>query len=441
MRLKYLVLGAAVAGVVGASVPASEALAKDTIFVPLFTYRTGPFANSGIPIANGMHDYLEMLNARDGGIGGVKIQVEECETSYKNEKGVECYDANKGKHPVVINPYSTGITLALIPKASVDKIPVLSMAYGLSASAVGDSFPWIFNPPATYWDGLSMILKYIGSKEGGMNKLKGKTLGFIYFDGGYGREPLPLLEQFSKDYGFSVKKYPVPPAEMQNQSGLWLSVRRDRPDWMIMWGWGAMNPTAVQEAAKTGYPMDHFIGIWWSGSEDDARPAGAGAKGYLAMNFNAVGADYPALRDIKKYVIDKGKSQTPADKVGENFYNRGIMNSVIVAEAIRHAQKVTGKKVINGADMRRGLETLRISAKRWKAIGLPDFGAPVTVTCKDHNGHHAAYVQQWDGTKWVKVSDWITPMKDKVIPLLDAAAKDYVTKNKPWPKRKERCDK
>ena len=441
MRLKYLVLGAAVAGVVGASVPASEALAKDTIFVPLFTYRTGPFANSGIPIANGMHDYLEMLNARDGGIGGVKIQVEECETSYKNEKGVECYDANKGKHPVVINPYSTGITLALIPKASVDKIPVLSMAYGLSASAVGDSFPWIFNPPATYWDGLSMILKYIGSKEGGMNKLKGKTLGFIYFDGGYGREPLPLLEQFSKDYGFSVKKYPVPPAEMQNQSGLWLSVRRDRPDWMIMWGWGAMNPTAVQEAAKTGYPMDHFIGIWWSGSEDDARPAGAGAKGYLAMNFNAVGADYPALRDIKKYVIDKGKSQTPADKVGENFYNRGVMNSVIVAEAIRHAQKVTGKKVINGADMRRGLETLRISAKRWKAIGLPDFGAPVTVTCKDHNGHHAAYVQQWDGTKWVKVSDWITPMKDKVIPLLDAAAKDYVTKNKPWPKRKERCDK
>jgi len=441
MRLKYLVLGAAVAGVVGASVPASEALAKDSLFVPLFTYRTGAFANSGIPIANGMHDYLEMLNERDGGIGGVKLQVEECETSYKNEKGVECYDANKSKHPLVINPYSTGITLALIPKASVDKIPVLSMAYGLSASAVGDDFPWIFNPPATYWDGLSMILKYIGQKEGGLSKLRGKTIGFIYFDGGYGREPLPLLEQFSKDYGFSVKKYPVPPAEMQNQSGLWLGVRRDRPDWMIMWGWGAMNPTAVQEAAKTGYPMDHFIGIWWSGSEDDARPAGAGAKGYLAMNFNAVGANYPALKDIQKYVIDKGKSQTQKDQVGENFYNRGVMNSVIVAEAIRHAQKLTHKKVISSADMRRGLETLRISAKRWKEIGLPDFGAPITVTCKDHNGHHAAYVQQWDGSKWVKVSDWITPMKDKVIPLLDAAAKDYVTKNQPWPKRKERCDK
>ena len=33
-----------------------------------------------------------------------------------------------------------------------------------------------------------------------------------------------------------------------------------------MWGWGAMNPTAVKEAAEIGYPMDHFIGVWWSGA-------------------------------------------------------------------------------------------------------------------------------------------------------------------------------
>ena len=271
-----------------------------------------------------MHDYLDMLNERDGGIGGVKIAVEECETGYKNEKGVECYEALKSKKPVVVNPYSTGITLALIPKASVDHIPVLSMAYGLSASAVGQEFPWIFNPPATYWDGLSMIIKYIGEKEGGLANLKGKTIGYVYFDGGYGLEPIPLLDQLAKDYGFEVKKYPVPPADMQNQSGLWLNVRRDRPAWMIMWGWGAMNPTAVQEAAKINYPMDHFIGVWWSGSEDDARPAAAGGKGYLSLNFNSVGANYPAIQDIVKNVVEKGKSQTPKYKVGENFYNRGV---------------------------------------------------------------------------------------------------------------------
>jgi branched-chain amino acid transport system substrate-binding protein len=342
---------------------------------------------------------------------------------------------------VVVNPYSTGITLAIIPKAAPEKIPVLAMAYGLSGSADGNNFPWIFNPPATYWDGLSMIIKYIGEKEGGLDKLKGKTIGYIFFDGGYGREPIPLLEQLAKDYGFNVKQYPVPAAEMQNQSGLWLNVRRDRPDWMVMWGWGAMNPTAIKEAAKINFPMNKFVGIWWSGSEDDARPTGAEAKGYLSLNLNAVGANFPAIQDIVKNVIDKGKSQTPKDKVGENLYNRGVLNSAIVAEAIRNAQKITGKKQVTGEDVRRGFETLNITEARWKEMGFEGFAAPIKVTCDDHNGHHSAYMQQWDGTKWVKVSDWIAPMKDKVRPMLEAAAKDYVSKDPAWPKRSEPCDK
>jgi branched-chain amino acid transport system substrate-binding protein len=443
MRAKNLALGALVAATLGAGALATTAWAEDSIYIPLLTYRTGPFAGSGIPIANGMHDYLSMLNERDGGIGGVKLNVEECETGYDTKKGVECYEQIKGKHPAVINPYSTGITLQLIPKAAVDKIPILSMAYGLSASAEGQDFPWIFNPPATYWDGLSMIFKYIGEKEGGLDKLKGQTIGYIFFDGGYGREPIPLLQDFAKDYGFTAKLYPVPAAEMQNQSGLWLNVRRDRPKWMIMWGWGAMNPTAIKEAAKINYPLDHFVGIWWSGSEDDARPAGQDGKGYLALNLNGLGASYPAIQDIMKYVVDKGKSQVDSkDRVGENFYDRGVMNSVLVAEAIRNAQKITGKKAVTGEDVRRGLETLKITAERWKELGLPDFAAPLTsVTCTDHNGHQDAYMQQWDGTKWVKVSDWISPMRDKVMPLLDQAAKEYVTQNKPWPTRTEPCDK
>jgi len=442
MRFKGLILGAAIGAMAGVPAFVSVASAQDTIYVPLFSYRTGPFAGSGIPIANGMSDYLNMLNERDGGIGGVKINVEECETGYDTKKGVECYESTKGKKPVITNPYSTGITLQLIPKAAVDKIPVLSMAYGLSASADGTNFPWVFNPPATYWDGLSMIIKYIGQKEGGLEKLKGKTVGYIFFDGGYGREPLPLLEQFAKDYGFELKQYPVPPAEMQNQSGLWLNVRRDKPDWMIMWGWGAMNPTAVKEAAKIGYPMDRFVGIWWSGGDDDARPAGDGAKGYLTLNFNGVGTNYPAIQDIKKHLLDKGKSQTEKGKEGENLYNRGVYNSVLIAEAIRNAQKISGKKVVTGEDVRRGLESLNISAARWKELGFEGFASPITgVSCTDHNGHQSAYMQQWDGTKWVKISDWITPMKDVVRPRLEAAAKDYVEKNTGWPKRSEPCDK
>ena len=111
MRLKGLILSAALGAIVGTPAFVPAASAQNSIYVPLFSYRTGAFAGSGIPIANGMSDYLNMLNERDGGIGGVKIAVEECETGYDTKKGVECYESTKGKNPVITNPYSTGITV------------------------------------------------------------------------------------------------------------------------------------------------------------------------------------------------------------------------------------------------------------------------------------------------------------------------------------------
>jgi branched-chain amino acid transport system substrate-binding protein len=419
------------------ALPISTAYAEDSIYVPLFTYRTGPFAGSGIPIANGMHDYLTMLNERDGGIGGVKLLVDECETGYDTKKGLECYDAVKPKNPVIVNPWSTGITLSLIPKASVDKIPILSMAYGLSASARGDIFPWVFNPPATYWDGLSEILKYVGG--GSIDSLKGKTIGYLYFDAGFGKEPIPLFQALAKEVGFNLKLYPVAPADMQNQSSKWLEIRRDKPDFLVMYGWGAMNPTAIKEAVKAEFPMDKFVSIWWP-NDEDAGSAGDGAKGFATLNWHGTGTNYPALADIQKLVIDAGKSQTPKNAAGEVLYNHGVYNSMLIAEAIASAQKITGKKVVTGEDVRRGLENLKIDDARLKQLGLDGFASSFNTTCADHNSHSANFVQRWDGAKWMKISDPITPDTARVQPLLDEAAKAYAEKNAGWPARSEPCD-
>jgi len=416
---------------------AAPALAEDSIYVPLFTYRTGPFAGSGTPFADGMHDYLTMLNERDGGIGGVKLMVDECETGYDTKKGLECYDSAKPKNPVIVNPMSTGITLSLIPKAAVDKIPILSFSYGLSASARGDVFPWIFNPPSTYWDGLSEILKYVGG--GSIEALKGKTLGYLYFDGGFGREPIPLFQSLAKEIGFDLKLYSVAPTDMQNQSSKWLDIRRDKLDFLVMYGWGAMNPTAIKEAVKAKFPMDKFISIWWT-NDNDVAAAGEGGKGFLEVMLHGSGADYPAFAQIKKLVIDAGKSQTPAGEFGQVLYDRGVYNAVLTAEAIANAQKISGKKVVTGEEVRRGLESINLDPARLKTLGLEGFASPFKLTCADHNSHGATFVQQWDGAKWVKITELISPASDKVQPLLDEAAKAYAEKNAGWPVRTETCD-
>jgi len=403
--------------------------AQEVHYLPSLSYRTGPFAGGGIPIANGYADYFNMLNERDGGIGGVKVVVEECETGYNAQKGVECYEATKGKNALVYNPMSTGITLQLVPKAPVDQIPVFSMGYGLSATAIGDKFPWGFNYPTTYWNQLSSILKYIDSNGG----IKGKKIGFIYLDVGYGKEPIPLLDKLATSMGFTTAKFPVGVKEMQSQSSHWLNVRKERPDWMIMWGWGAMNSTAIKEAAKTRYPLDRFIGNWWAGADADLRPVGAVGKGYLAANFSGIGTDYPALQDILKLVVDKGNSKVKdRSDVGSVLYNRAVINAVIVAEAIAAAQKATGKKVINGADMRMGLENFDLTAARYKELGLEGFGAPMKGSCKDHEGGGSVFIQQWNGSAWEKVTDGIEPMVDVVRPLLEEAAAKYVSDKPDW---------
>ena len=173
---------------------------------------------------------------------------------------------------------------------------------------------------------------------------------------------------------------------MQNQSSQWLNVRRDRPDYMVMWGWGAMNPTAVKEAAKIRFPMDKFIGIWWSGGEDDARPAGAGAKGYKTLNFNAVGADFPGIRDIRTHVVDKGLSKVSVARSGrrEPLQSRGDELGAD-RRGDRTAQPLTGKPVVTAEDVRRGLENLDITEARLAELGLTGFMPPIKITCADHS--------------------------------------------------------
>src|ERR1700712_5537162 len=89
--VKGLLLAAVLAaGALGSS-PAALAQAKEQFF-PLLVYRTGAYAPNGTPWANGKQDYLKMVNARDGGVNGVKLTYEECETGYATDRGVECYE-------------------------------------------------------------------------------------------------------------------------------------------------------------------------------------------------------------------------------------------------------------------------------------------------------------------------------------------------------------
>jgi branched-chain amino acid transport system substrate-binding protein len=402
---------------------AGPALAQDkTIFIPLLVYRTGPYAPSGVPSANGFNDYFNLVNERDGGINGVKIAFEECETQYDTKQGVECYERLKARNPVLVNPFSTGITYQLIPKAPVDKVVIHSAGYGMTASADGRWFPWVFNFPMTYWSQASAFVKYVGEQEGGLSKLKGKKIAHIYHNSPYGKEANPTLEALAKQLGYDLTLLAVDHPG-QEQKATWLQVRRLNPDWIYISGWGVMNQVAVKEAAAHGMKMDHVIGNWWTGTETDVIPAGDGAKGYKALTFSAPGAGFKVHQDVLKHVYDKGKgAYKDKAQIGEVLYNRMIINAMFNTEAIRTAMAKYGNKPLSGEEVRWGFENLNLTDQRLEQLGMKGMVRPIKVTCDNHEGNGMAAVQQWDGKKWTIVSDWIEPMREVVRPKLEEAA-------------------
>lgn len=420
--MKLKLISAAVAAIVAAA-PAMA----DLTFSAL-SYRTGPYAANGIPFADGYQDYFTLLNERDGGIGGEKINLVECETGYNTEKGVECYESTKGSGALVYQPLSTGITYQLIPKATADGIPVHSMGYGRTSAKNGAVFNNIFNYPANYWDGASVAIKHLLDINGG--DLKGKKIALVYHNSAYGKEPIRTLEELSKKHGYTLTQLAVDHPG-QEQKSQWLQIRRERPDYVIMWGWGVMNQVAIQEAVNIRYPMENFIGIWWSGSENDVLPAGEGANGYKALTFHNVGSDYPLYDDIKKYVVDAGKAAGAGDQLGTVLYNRGLYAAMLAAEAAKTAQAMHGTAAITPQQMRDGMENLEMTEDKMTALGLPNFGPSFKVSCANHGGDGFGAVTQWDAKagKWNMITEYMQSDQEVLNPLIAGDSEAYAKEN------------
>src|SRR6516162_7137704 len=100
-----------------------------------------------------------------------------------------------------------------------------------------------------------IILQFIADQERGWDKMKGKRIALVYHDSPYGKEPIALLQKRSQMHGFETMFLPVTHPGVE-QKATWLQVRQNRPDYVLLWGWGVMNSTAIKEAVAVGYPRE-----------------------------------------------------------------------------------------------------------------------------------------------------------------------------------------
>lgn len=428
MNLRSALGKLALAATVGAALAgASSSWAQPAEqFIPLLVYRTGQFAPLGIPWADGKQDYLKLVNARDGGVNGVRLVYEECETGYDASRGVECYERLKGKGSGAagFDPQSTGITFAVTDKAYVDKMPIITTGYGLSQSADGTVFEWNFPLLGTYWTAADVMLQDIANKERGA--LKGKKLALVYHDSPYGKEPIPLLQRRAAADGFELLLYPVTAPGVEQKS-TWLQIRQQRPDYVLLWSAGVMTPAAIREAQSTGYPREKIYSIWWAGSDHDVKDLGESAKGYNTLSIHNTSARDRVHSDLKRHVYDKGTGTARSfDEVGVMAHTRGLVIAMLQVEAVRTAQEKFGKgKPMTPEQVRWGFENLNLTEARLKELGFSEILRPIRTSCSNHMGTDWARVVQWNGSKWEIKSGWYQANPKNIEPLVKELSAKY----------------
>jgi len=236
MRLQHQWWSVLVATGLGGLVGVTAVAAAGAQFLPLLGVREGALRFFQIPLANGFIDYVTLLNERDGGINGVTLVWEECETVYVVARGVACYERLKAKGPTGAAAFqlaNTPLVNALVERATHDQIPLLTGGTGRADAADGRVFPYVFPAPINFWSQNTAKLRFLGQRAGGLAQLKGRKIAHVYHDSDFGRETMPLLDTQAAQYGFTVQHLAVPPPGL-DQKATWLRVKVAQPDWVIL---------------------------------------------------------------------------------------------------------------------------------------------------------------------------------------------------------------
>jgi branched-chain amino acid transport system substrate-binding protein len=186
-----------------------------------------------------------------------------------------------------------------------------------------------------------------------------------------------------------------------------------------------MTPTALKAAAQVGYPRDKIVGSSPTCAEQDVVPAGEAALGFICATFHGTGRHFPLIQDILTSVYARGQGAGPEEDVGTGRWVRGMLRALLTTEAIRTAMRHFGNQPLTGAQVQWGLDHLTLTAASLKELGVEGLMPPITLSCRDHEGGGGVKFQQWNGTQWTEISDWIAPDQALVGPLVEAAAARY----------------
>jgi len=370
---------------------------------------TGATQLVGVPVKAGAEDYIRLVNKR-GGVDGHPINAIFIDNGYEVPKGVDAYERMKREGAVAISLFGTPIAAALLDRCIADQIPCLSPGFGVASGANGEKYPYSFPMAASYWSQAAGAVQFILDQWEKAGQSGRPKIAYLYYDNPAGREPLEVLRSLAQREGFELREFAVPAPGLEMATQVQDIAQRYRADWVITHLFGRAPSVSIRTFKENNYPLDRVVALVWGSADTDVLAAGGWevAQGYYGLQFTAIGADLPALNDIRKMYQEEGQQPSEFLQRGDVYYSRGVAIAAALVEAARIALDKHGYP-LDGPKMKEALESLR-----------GDIAGMVTLRMspQDHEGGGFVRIYQVKGSGWEPVTEWYNAYRDVINQFL-----------------------
>ena len=154
----------------------------------------------------------------------------------------------------------------------------------------------------------------------------------------------------------------------------------------------------------------------------------------MTSTAHATGTHFPLIQDILKYVYARGKGPGPESEVGTVYWIRDLLQGFYATEALRRAMRKFGNQPLTGAQVQWRLEHLSITPASIKETGAEGLVAPITLSCRDHEGGGGVKFQQWDGHAFKQVTSFMSGDRAMTRKMAEEQAAKYAAEKKITPR-------
>jgi len=303
-----------------------------TIKFGLIADMTGPCAHYGVQAAASFRAYFRHINDQ-GGINGRKLKLIVEDDRYSIPGAMAAFKKLVFKDNVlaVDGPSGTGHSQAMFRMFEKEKVP--NIPWSNAASMHTPIKKFIFSCPGDYRDQAYVIFDYIMKDLNAGNP----KICFTYPDNGFGKVAFEYVKERAEFYGIKLAGTEILNFGGMDATSQVLSLRRAKPDYLIMQQVVATTTALLRDAKK--YRLDiPFFGLMYCCEQDVIRMAGDAAKNLICADaYDPWHADTEGMKRVREVTLKYNPGTE--DKYRPKMYIRTYSDAIVFVEAMKRAGK------------------------------------------------------------------------------------------------------